>query len=68
LPLRKQGQGWRDGSVAKSACWSSRGPEFSSEQPQRTAYYRLELQPQGTCSPKTYTAVMIKIDRWIDII
>jgi hypothetical protein len=25
--------GWRDGSVVKSAAYSSRGPEFNSQQP-----------------------------------
>jgi hypothetical protein len=24
-------RGWRDGSVVRSTCWSSRGPEFSSQ-------------------------------------
>ena len=28
-----KGQGWRDGSEAKSTGCSSRGPEFSSQQP-----------------------------------
>jgi hypothetical protein len=28
-----QKRGWRDGSVGKSTDWSSRGPEFKSQQP-----------------------------------
>jgi hypothetical protein len=33
----KDSLGWRDGSVAKSTCCSSRGPEFSA-QPPRVAH------------------------------
>jgi hypothetical protein len=29
----KEQGGWRDGSAVKSTGWSSRGPEFNSQQP-----------------------------------
>jgi hypothetical protein len=31
--IREQAEGWRDGSVVKSANCSSEGPEFKSQQP-----------------------------------
>jgi hypothetical protein len=31
--LRRDDQGWRDGSAVKSTDYSSRGPEFNSQQP-----------------------------------
>ena len=31
--LKKEGEGWRDGSVIKSTDCSSKGPEFNSHQP-----------------------------------
>jgi hypothetical protein len=35
-------QGWRDGSVAKGACCSSRGPEFSSRHPYPPVHLSLQ--------------------------
>jgi hypothetical protein len=32
-PIRKQAEGWRDGSVGKSTDCSTEGPEFKSRQP-----------------------------------
>jgi hypothetical protein len=31
--LESQSQGWRDGSAVKTTDYSSRGPEFNSQQP-----------------------------------
>jgi hypothetical protein len=33
IPFESFLMGWRDGSTIKSIDWSSRGPEFNSQQP-----------------------------------
>jgi hypothetical protein len=46
--------GWRDSSVAKSACYSSRGPEFASQ----TLTY---IVPNSSFKSKHYSQMVVAL-------